>query len=73
MSTLRGCALTVESAPSIRFRRFSRAPVLSERQIYYQQLRVRIHQQLVERLNVQNLRNLPPDTVRAEVRVLQEG
>jgi pilus assembly protein CpaF len=37
---------------------------------YMQQLKVRIHQQLVERLDVQNLKTLPPDTVRAEVRVL---
>ncbi|HWP39480.1 MAG TPA: CpaF family protein, partial [Tepidisphaeraceae bacterium] len=42
----------------------------SERQLYMQQLKVRIHQQLVERLDVQNLRALPPETVRAEVRVL---
>src|SRR5262245_17057480 len=35
-----------------------------------QQLKVRIHQQLVERLDVQNLRSLPPDAVRSEVRVL---
>jgi len=42
----------------------------SERQLYMQQLKVRIHQQLVERLDVQNLRSLPPETVRAEVRVL---
>jgi pilus assembly protein CpaF len=45
-------------------------PQLSERQVYMQQLKVRIHQQLVERLDVQNLRSLPPDTVRSEVRVL---
>ncbi|HVT91133.1 MAG TPA: CpaF family protein [Tepidisphaeraceae bacterium] len=44
--------------------------VLTERQLYMQQLKVRIHQQLVERLDVQNLRSLPPDTVRKEVRVL---
>ena len=31
---------------------------------------MRIHQQLVERLDVQNLRTLPPDTVRGEVRIL---
>ncbi len=31
---------------------------------------MRIHQQLVERLDVQNLRTLPPDTVREEVRTL---
>src|SRR5688572_26160133 len=42
----------------------------SERQLYFQQLRVRIHQQLVDRLDVQNLRTLPAETVRAEVRVL---
>jgi len=43
---------------------------LSERHHYLQQLKVRIHQQLVARLDVQNLRSLPPDTVRNEVRVL---
>src|SRR5689334_2158979 len=42
----------------------------SERQLYLQQLKVRIHQQLVERLDVQNLRTLPHETVRSEVRVL---
>jgi len=42
----------------------------SERQLYFQQLKVRIHQQLVERLDVQNLRTMPPETVRAEVKVL---
>src|SRR3954470_16692104 len=42
----------------------------SERQLYLQQLKVRIHQQLVARLDVQNLRTLPPETVRSEVRVL---
>ena len=42
----------------------------TERQLYFQQLKVRIHQQLVERLDVQNLRSLPPETVRSEVRVL---
>ncbi|MGH7214676.1 MAG: CpaF family protein [Tepidisphaeraceae bacterium] len=45
-------------------------PVNPERHAYMQQLKVRIHQQLVERLDVQNLRTLPPDTVRSEVRVL---
>jgi len=48
----------------------ARPAQLSERQLYMQQLKVRIHQQLVERLDVQNLRTLPPDTVRSEVRVL---
>ncbi len=43
---------------------------LSERQLQLQQMKVRIHQNLVERLDVQNLRTLPPETVRAEVRVL---
>jgi pilus assembly protein CpaF len=43
---------------------------LSERQIYLQQLKVRIHQQLVERLDMQNLRAMPPETVRGEVRAL---
>jgi pilus assembly protein CpaF len=46
------------------------APVQTERQQYLNQLKVRIHQKLVERLDVQNLRTLPPDTVRAEVRLL---
>jgi pilus assembly protein CpaF len=45
-------------------------PPQTERQIYFQQMKVRIHQQLVERLDVQNLRTLPPDTVRSEVRIL---
>jgi pilus assembly protein CpaF len=39
-----------------------------ERLAYFQKMKVRIHQQLVERLDVQNLRNLPPDVVRQEVR-----
>src|SRR5688572_15651598 len=43
---------------------------LSERQVYLKQLKVRIHQQLVERLDVQNLRSMPPETVRTEVKVL---
>jgi pilus assembly protein CpaF len=45
-------------------------PQQSERSVYLQQLKVRIHQQLVSRLDVQNLRMLPPETVRGEVRVL---
>src|SRR6185295_6239476 len=43
---------------------------LNERQTYFQQLRVRIHQKLVERLDIQNMRSLPPDVVRNEVRAL---
>jgi pilus assembly protein CpaF len=42
----------------------------SERSSQFEQLKVRIHQQLVQRLDVQNLRTLPPDTVRAEVRIV---
>jgi pilus assembly protein CpaF len=42
----------------------------TERQVYFQKLKVRLHQQLVERLDVQNLKSLPPDTVRGEVRIL---
>ncbi len=42
----------------------------TERQTYLTQLKVRIHQQLVTRLDLQNLRNLPPATVREEVRIL---
>ena len=45
-------------------------PQQTERQVYLQQLKVRLHQQLVERLDMQNMRALPPDVVRAEVRVL---
>jgi pilus assembly protein CpaF len=41
-----------------------------ERSTAFDQLKVRIHQQLVQRLDVQNLKALPPDTVRAEVRVV---
>jgi pilus assembly protein CpaF len=46
------------------------AAPMGERATYMQQLRVRIHQQLVDRLDVQNLKTLPPETVRAEVRIL---
>ena len=46
------------------------APVQSDRQAYLQQLKVRIHHQLVTRLDLQNLRALPPATVREEVRAL---
>ncbi|MGD0770718.1 MAG: CpaF family protein [Tepidisphaeraceae bacterium] len=42
----------------------------TERSSQFDQLKVRIHQQLVQRLDVQNLRTLPPDTVRAEVRIV---
>jgi pilus assembly protein CpaF len=48
------------------------APQQSERQAYLQQMKVRIHQQLVTRLDMQNLRTLPPATVREEVRFLMK-
>jgi pilus assembly protein CpaF len=42
----------------------------TERQQYLTQMKVKLHQQLVEKLDVQNLRSLPPDVVRREVRAL---
>ena len=45
-------------------------PQQSERQIYLGKMKLRIHQQLVERLDMQNLKNLPPEVVRGEVRIL---
>src|SRR4051794_5147119 len=45
-------------------------PVRGEREIYFEKMKVRIHQQLVDRLDVQNLKTLPPETVRQEVRAL---
>jgi len=45
-------------------------PISPERQAYFQQLKVKLHQQLVERLDVQNLKSVPPDMLRAEVRSL---
>jgi pilus assembly protein CpaF len=45
-------------------------PIMPERNAQFELLKVRIHQQLVERLDVQNLKTLPPDTVRAEVRIV---
>src|SRR3954447_15781325 len=44
--------------------------VRGEREIYFEKMKVRIHQQLVDRLDVQNLKSLPPETVRQEVRSL---
>jgi pilus assembly protein CpaF len=44
--------------------------VQPERNPYLQQMKVRIHHQLVDRLDVQNLKTLPPDVVRREVRIL---
>ena len=42
----------------------------AERSPYFNQLKVRIHGQLVERLNVQNLKSMPPEVIRREVRVI---
>src|ERR1043166_5376879 len=44
--------------------------VTPERQAYLMQMRLKIHQKLVERLNVQNLRSMPINVVRQEVRTL---
>jgi pilus assembly protein CpaF len=44
--------------------------ITPERQSYLMQMRVKIHQKLVERLNVQNLRSMPINVVRQEVRTL---
>src|SRR5687767_5039927 len=52
----------------------SPAPVIqappTERQLYFQRTKVRVHQQLVERLDVQNMRSLPAESIRGEVRTL---
>jgi pilus assembly protein CpaF len=45
-------------------------PQQSERQVYLGKMKLRIHQQLVERLDMQNLKNLPPEVIRGEVRIL---
>ncbi len=42
----------------------------SERQLYMQQMKVRMHQQLVDKLDVQNLRAMAPEVARREVRAL---
>ena len=44
--------------------------ITPERQAYLMQMRVKLHQKLVERLNVQNLRSMPINVVRQEVRSL---
>jgi pilus assembly protein CpaF len=67
-AAFKSIAQTLAPPPRVEFT--SKSVPLSERQMYMQQLKVRIHQQLVERLDVQNLRSLPPDTVRSEVRIL---
>ncbi|MDB5327448.1 MAG: putative conjugal transfer protein [Phycisphaerales bacterium] len=57
--------LTAPTRPSI----VAAAPP-SERQIYTSQMKVRIHTQLVERLDLQNIKSMAPDVVRQEVRGL---
>jgi pilus assembly protein CpaF len=57
------------NVPPVAHVHVSPAP-LSEREVYLQQLKVKLHQQLVARLDVQNLKTLPPNTVRGEVRIL---
>jgi len=58
-------------APAISFEPPPRALAYTPEQTkHFDDLKVRIHQQLVERLDVQNLRSLPPDTVRNEVRAV---
>jgi pilus assembly protein CpaF len=63
-------ATTFNPPPPVAMDRPSAAPQNSERAVYLQKLKVRIHQQLVERLDMQNLKALPPETVRNEVRLL---
>ena len=57
--------MTAPTRPSI----VAAAPP-SERQIYTSQMKVRIHTQLVERLDLQNIKTMAPDLVRQEVRGL---
>ena len=60
--------------PSSQCRRARRTPRLtgshSERHGYLQQLKLRIHAQLVEKLDLQNMKNLPAESVRSEMRNL---
>jgi hypothetical protein len=44
--------------------------ISADRQTYLTQLRVKLHQKLVEKLNVQNLRTMPANVVRQECRSL---
>jgi pilus assembly protein CpaF len=46
------------------------APAQTERQQYLVSMRVKLHQKLVEKLNVQNLRSMPSHLVRQECRTL---
>jgi pilus assembly protein CpaF len=67
----RGLETALES-PVFRSISPSQAPpsMPSDRQGYLTQLRVKLHQKLVERLNVQNLRTMPANVVRQECRSL---
>ena len=56
------------TAPPRSSRVASAAP--TERQVYMGQLKVRIHQQLVERLDMQGLKGMAPDVIRLQVRAL---
>src|SRR3954469_7941931 len=60
-------AVAVASAPTPSTPQQTLTP---ERQQYLMQMRVKIHAKLVERLNVQNLRAMPINVVRQEVRTL---
>ena len=42
----------------------------TDRHQYLQQIKRKLHQQLLERLEVQNLRSVPPETVRREARLI---
>jgi pilus assembly protein CpaF len=55
-------------APTPRPEPVAEPPAPTERQIYLQQIKTRIHAQLVERLDLQNLKNLPAESVRGQVR-----
>ena len=45
-------------------------PPQSERQAYVAQLRGKLHQRLVDKLDFQSMRSMPPHVVRQEVRAL---
>ena len=56
--------------PAPQVQRVVMTPVANERSTYLTGLKVRIHQKLVDRLDVQQLRTMPPETVRNQVRTL---
>jgi pilus assembly protein CpaF len=61
-------AMVTSAAPPQQ--RVITSPINNERAVYLQSLKVRIHQKLVERLDTQQLRTMPPETVRNQVRTL---